>query len=485
MSKSPDAFRTISEVADWLGIQAHVLRFWESKFTQVKPIKRAGGRRYYRPADMLLLGGIKKLLHDDGLTIKGVQKLLREEGMSHVAAMSTPLEDGDTDIEIPVATPPTPKLMPEPEEKSVVLPFEAPKDSSEDTLQSEPFVEAKAEETPEPESQAAAETQEPSKEPVGHLDEPKTLAESDPASASEQDAKPAQQSVETPKEELIAEPAEDVASKEVAAQDATPKEEVSASAPAVEVAEATDETSETEEDAQADDIELAHTDAIPNEPVIAEEKTDQPKPSNPPAVEQAESPAMPVQTKAEPPVSEIVKEPSETEIEAADDAVVKEESTAEEPSKALPSFLRGSAPTETSPKEPEQAPVESAEPDADEPIVAQSSNEEATTGAEALQEPDPSQEPPEEIAAESAAEPEVNSEPEAEPTPPAPRARDIGMPQLTPEHEIHADQAMLSGAYRTRAMDAQTAQKAQPLLEQLTALRDRMASQRGGARPKS
>ncbi len=58
MSKSPDAFRTISEVADWLGIQAHVLRFWESKFTQVKPIKRAGGRRYYRPADMLLLGGI-------------------------------------------------------------------------------------------------------------------------------------------------------------------------------------------------------------------------------------------------------------------------------------------------------------------------------------------------------------------------------------------------------------------------------------------
>ena len=87
MPKSPDAFRTISEVADWLGIQAHVLRFWESKFTQVKPIKRAGGRRYYRPADMQLLGGIKKLLHEDGLTIKGVQKILREEGMSHVAAM--------------------------------------------------------------------------------------------------------------------------------------------------------------------------------------------------------------------------------------------------------------------------------------------------------------------------------------------------------------------------------------------------------------
>lgn len=92
MNKSPDAFRTISEVADWLGLQAHVLRFWESKFAQVKPVKRAGGRRYYRPADMQLLGGIKKLLHDDGLTIKGVQKIIREQGVAHVAAFSQPLD---------------------------------------------------------------------------------------------------------------------------------------------------------------------------------------------------------------------------------------------------------------------------------------------------------------------------------------------------------------------------------------------------------
>ncbi|WP_319823650.1 MerR family transcriptional regulator [Thalassovita sp.] len=99
MSKSPDAFRTISEVADWLDRPAHVLRFWESKFTQVKPIKRAGGRRYYRPQDMLLLGGIKKLLHDDGMTIKGVQKLLRDNGIAHVADMSQPLEH-DLDAEI-------------------------------------------------------------------------------------------------------------------------------------------------------------------------------------------------------------------------------------------------------------------------------------------------------------------------------------------------------------------------------------------------
>ena len=81
MPKSRDAFRTISEVADWLETPAHVLRFWESKFTQVKPVKRAGGRRYYRPGDMELLGGIKKLLHEDGMTIKGVQKVLREQGV--------------------------------------------------------------------------------------------------------------------------------------------------------------------------------------------------------------------------------------------------------------------------------------------------------------------------------------------------------------------------------------------------------------------
>ncbi|MGI3167706.1 MerR family transcriptional regulator [Pseudooceanicola sp. C21-150M6] len=93
MAKSADAFRTISEVSEWLDTPAHVLRFWESKFTQVKPVKRAGGRRYYRPSDMELLGGIKRLLHDDGMTIKGVQKLLRDKGIGHVAALSQPLDD--------------------------------------------------------------------------------------------------------------------------------------------------------------------------------------------------------------------------------------------------------------------------------------------------------------------------------------------------------------------------------------------------------
>ncbi|MEM6276053.1 MAG: MerR family transcriptional regulator [Pseudomonadota bacterium] len=88
MEKSRTAFRTISEVAEGLGTQPHVLRFWESKFRQVKPVKRAGGRRYYRPGDVALLGGIKKLLHEDGLTIKGVQKILKERGVKHVAAQA-------------------------------------------------------------------------------------------------------------------------------------------------------------------------------------------------------------------------------------------------------------------------------------------------------------------------------------------------------------------------------------------------------------
>lgn len=88
MEKSPDAFRTISEVAEVLQTPAHVLRFWESRFPQIRPVKRAGGRRYYRPADVALLLGIKHLLHNEGMTIRGVQKILREQGVRHVAGLS-------------------------------------------------------------------------------------------------------------------------------------------------------------------------------------------------------------------------------------------------------------------------------------------------------------------------------------------------------------------------------------------------------------
>jgi len=84
MNKSVEAFRTISEVADELDIPKHVLRFWEVKFPQIKPMKRGGGRRYYRPEDVVLLRGIRNLLHAEGYTIKGVQKILREQGVEEV-----------------------------------------------------------------------------------------------------------------------------------------------------------------------------------------------------------------------------------------------------------------------------------------------------------------------------------------------------------------------------------------------------------------
>ena len=85
--KSPDAFRTISEAAEELDVPQHVLRFWETRFSQIKPMKRAGGRRYYRPADVELLKGVRSLLYREGYTIRGVQKILKEDGASYVAGV--------------------------------------------------------------------------------------------------------------------------------------------------------------------------------------------------------------------------------------------------------------------------------------------------------------------------------------------------------------------------------------------------------------
>ena len=93
MQKSPSAFRTISEVSDILGVPAHVLRFWESKFIQIKPVKRGGGRRYYRPEDVGLIRTIQHLLHEQGMTIKGAQKVLRERGVKAIIAMGQDLLD--------------------------------------------------------------------------------------------------------------------------------------------------------------------------------------------------------------------------------------------------------------------------------------------------------------------------------------------------------------------------------------------------------
>jgi DNA-binding transcriptional MerR regulator len=109
LAKGPEAFRTISEAADELGVPQHVLRFWESRFSFIRPMKRNGGRRFYRPQDILVLRGVQRLLHDEGYTIKGVQRLHREEGIRRVlgVAQGSPpplLEEADIGIPPPPAT---------------------------------------------------------------------------------------------------------------------------------------------------------------------------------------------------------------------------------------------------------------------------------------------------------------------------------------------------------------------------------------------
>jgi len=101
LDKAPEAFRTISEVADELEIPKHVLRFWEAKFSQLKPMKRGGGRRYYRPEDVALLRGIRFLLYNDGYTIRGVQKILREHGPRFVMDYRRAAEEGEQDVMAP------------------------------------------------------------------------------------------------------------------------------------------------------------------------------------------------------------------------------------------------------------------------------------------------------------------------------------------------------------------------------------------------
>ena len=98
MAKSADAFRTISEAAEEVGAPQHVLRFWETKFTFVAPVKRAGGRRFYRPQDIAVLKAVRRLLHDDGLTIRGVQRLYKEQGLKKLvgAEAAALIEDGET-----------------------------------------------------------------------------------------------------------------------------------------------------------------------------------------------------------------------------------------------------------------------------------------------------------------------------------------------------------------------------------------------------
>jgi len=131
-AKAPDAFRTISEVSEQLDVPQHVLRFWEAKFTQVRPLKRAGGRRYYRPDDIDLLKGIRALLYSEGLTIKGVQKVLREHGAKHVAEVGrgggkTARKASDAAAQADVGQ--LPALLPIPSTEHVNLAVEEPSDA--------------------------------------------------------------------------------------------------------------------------------------------------------------------------------------------------------------------------------------------------------------------------------------------------------------------------------------------------------------------
>lgn len=156
MDKSPEAFRTISEVAEALETPAHVLRFWESRFPQIRPVKRAGGRRYYRPSDVALLTGIKRLLHDEGMTIRGVQKILREQGTRHVSGLTEEPSAEEIALEAAMAVDLDPELdlAPEPsvdeaadataaaltaaldaEEVAKVVPLFAPQEAAADTPQ--------------------------------------------------------------------------------------------------------------------------------------------------------------------------------------------------------------------------------------------------------------------------------------------------------------------------------------------------------------
>ncbi len=108
MQKSAAAFRTISEVGEALEVPAHVLRFWESKFSQIKPVKRGGGRRYYRPEDVGLIRGIQHLLYEQGMTIKGAQKVLSERGVKSVTEMGTGLLEIGRTAEKPQPAPAEP-----------------------------------------------------------------------------------------------------------------------------------------------------------------------------------------------------------------------------------------------------------------------------------------------------------------------------------------------------------------------------------------
>lgn len=181
MDKSPEAFRTISEVAEALETPAHVLRFWESRFPQIRPVKRAGGRRYYRPSDVALLTGIKRLLHDEGMTIRGVQKILREQGIRHVSGLSEETSPEEEALEAAMAGryDDEPGLPPEQVEDETAAALEAALDDARGVVL--PFAPPEAVEEQVSEQPAAA----PMDEDVQAVEDLAQLAGDSPAPAAE------------------------------------------------------------------------------------------------------------------------------------------------------------------------------------------------------------------------------------------------------------------------------------------------------------
>lgn len=155
MDKAPDAFRTISEVADDLDIPQHVLRFWETRFTQIKPMKRSGGRRYYRPDDVDLLRGIRRLLYGEGYTIRGVQRILKENGIKSVQG----LVDGHA----------APSFAPRVQAKRPVVDDDHEEEEAEDEAERDKDIEEEAED--EADAEAAEDEDEESDEDDGEESE--------------------------------------------------------------------------------------------------------------------------------------------------------------------------------------------------------------------------------------------------------------------------------------------------------------------------
>lgn len=423
MAKSADAFRTISEVADWLGVQTHVLRFWESKFTQVKPVKRAGGRRYYRPVDMQLLGGIQKLLHEDGLTIKGVQKILREKGMAHVSALSPSIDGTDAKtVKTPIKPAPFEEVSVEESEDTTadVVPFIQETRKTETTeLLDRPSFTQDAVVMPQVPTEPALEQSTAENNASVKVDE----SLSDEISAQEAPDIPEPQltevgvkTVDSAETETTVEPAEIV--------------DDSASEASLETVIIVDEPA----------VETLAPPVDGDEPVAQDFDATSPEPET----EGKEEPAV----EAEFETSETAQGQTDVEPEQVKAAEEHVEKIADEPIAMLPSFLSRSTPiAPTSDNLPPEA-------DAAQPVPA-------------LEEPDVAED------AESS-EPPIDQTVDA----PKPMPHIIDVPDTPNESEIAATPRALSALAKTQSLTAAQANAILPLLAKLRDVRDRMSTGR-------